>query len=63
LSNKNVQSPVVSQRSSLPKANPQPGTSHTRKMHSNNIGYDEERNPIKGNLENPHKLKVKRKKD
>jgi hypothetical protein len=45
----------------LPKENPQPGTSHTRKMHSNNSGDDEERNPPKGNLENPHKLKVKRK--
>jgi hypothetical protein len=30
-------------------------------MHSNNSGDDEERNPPKGNLENPHKLKVKRK--
>jgi hypothetical protein len=27
----------------------------------NNSGDDEERNPPKGNLENPHKLKVKRK--
>jgi hypothetical protein len=61
LSDKNVQSPVVSRRSALPKENPQPGTSHTRKMHSNNSGDDEERNPPKGNLENPHKLKVKRK--
>jgi hypothetical protein len=30
-------------------------------MHSNNLGDDEERNPPKGNMENPHKLKVKRK--
>jgi hypothetical protein len=60
-SDKNVQSPAVSRRSALPKANPQPGTYHTRKMHSNNSEDDEERNPPKGNLENPHKLKVKRK--
>jgi hypothetical protein len=30
-------------------------------MQSNNSGDDEERNPPKGNLENTHKLKVKRK--
>jgi hypothetical protein len=58
---KNAQSPVVSRRSALPKTNPQPGTSHTRKIQSNNSGDDEERNPPKGNLENPHKLKIKRK--
>jgi hypothetical protein len=28
-------------------------------MRSNNSGDDEERNPPKGNLENPHKLQVK----
>jgi hypothetical protein len=60
-SEKNVQSPVVSRRSSLSKANPQPGTSHTIKMHSNNSRDDEERNPPTENLENHHKLKVKRK--
>jgi len=32
-----------------------------RKMQSNNLGDDEERNPPKGNLENAHNLKVKRK--
>jgi len=61
MSEKNVQSPATSQRSSLPKANPHLGTSHRRKMHSNNSGDDEERNPSKGNMENFHKLKVKRK--
>jgi hypothetical protein len=30
-----------------------------RKIHSNNSRDDEKRNPPKGNLENPHKLKVK----
>jgi hypothetical protein len=58
---KNFQSPTISRRSALPKENPQPGTSHTRKIQSNNSRDDEERNPPKGNLENPHKLKVKRK--
>jgi hypothetical protein len=43
----------------LPKENPQPGTSHARKIQSTNSGDDEDRNPPKGNLENPHKLKVK----
>jgi hypothetical protein len=30
-----------------------------RKIHNNNSGDDEERNPPKGNLENPHKLRSK----
>jgi hypothetical protein len=58
---KNAQSPVVSRRSVLPKINPQPETSQQRKIQSNNSGDDEERNPPQGNLENPHKLKIKRK--
>jgi hypothetical protein len=32
-----------------------------RKTQSSNSGDDEEKNPPQGNLENPHKLKVKRK--
>jgi hypothetical protein len=58
---KGAQSPTVSRRSALPKKNPQLGTSHVRKIHSTNFGDDEDRNPPKGNLENPHKLKVKMK--
>jgi hypothetical protein len=56
---KSVQSPVVSRRSALPKANPQPRTSHARKIHSTNSGDDEDRNPPKANQQNPQKLKAK----
>jgi hypothetical protein len=58
---KNSQSLVVSQRSVLPKTNPHPRTSQQIKIQSNNLADDEERNSPQGNLENPHKLKIKRK--
>ena len=34
-----------------------------RKAQSSNLGDDEGKNPPHGNLENPHKLKVKRKRN
>jgi hypothetical protein len=45
----------------LPKENPKLRISHARKIQSTNSMDDEDMNPPKGNLENPHKLKVKRK--
>jgi hypothetical protein len=61
LNEKIAKSPTISRMSALQKENPQPGTCHARKIHSTNFGDHEYRNPPKGNLENPHKLKVKRK--
>jgi hypothetical protein len=60
-SEKNAQSPAISYTNVLPKVNHQPRAAQQRKTLSNNSGDDEERNPLRGNLENPHKLKVKRK--
>ena len=61
LNDKSAQSPVVSRRSAFPKENPQQGTSDVRKIQSINSKDDEDRNTPKGKLENPHKMKVKRK--
>jgi hypothetical protein len=58
---RNAQSPIVSHRSVLPKINSQSTTTQQRKSSNNNSGDDGEKNPPQGNLENPHKLKVKRK--
>jgi hypothetical protein len=55
------QSPVVSHRSVLPKVNSQSVASQQRKSSTNNSDDGGEKNPPQGKLENPHKLKVKRK--
>jgi len=61
LNERNAQSPTVSWRSSLPKTNIHPETSQSIKLLTNESGDDEERNCPQGNLEHPHKLKIKRK--
>jgi hypothetical protein len=58
---KNAQSPIISQKSTLSKNNSQSTTSQQKKSSMNNSDDGGDKNPPQGKLEKSHKLQVKRK--